>query len=71
MDLHDLVVSDPEIMGGVPCFRGTRVPVSTLFDNLASGLTVNEILEQWPTLDRKDVLAVLALASQQVQRVAA
>jgi uncharacterized protein (DUF433 family) len=66
MDVSDLVVRDPEIMGGEPCFRGTRVPVAVLFENLADGLTVDEILASWPTLNRDDVLQVLAL--EQVRR---
>ncbi len=61
--LTDLIVSNPEIRSGVPCFRGTRVPATTLFDNLASGMSVNEILEQWPSLNRDDVLEVLHLVS--------
>ena len=32
MDLHDLIVSNPDLLGGEPCFRGTRVPVATLFE---------------------------------------
>jgi uncharacterized protein (DUF433 family) len=54
-----------------PCFRGTRVPVSILFENLAAGMSVEEILETWPTLDRADVLAVLALAGEEAERRAA
>lgn len=53
-------------MSGTPCFRGTRVPVSVLFENLADGLSVDEILQSWPTLNRADVLAVLALASDEI-----
>lgn len=64
--LADLIVTDSEIMSGIPCFRGTRVPATTLFDNLASGMTVNEILEEWPSLDRDDVLEVLHLVSASV-----
>ena len=59
MDLHDLIVSDPGLMGGEPCFRGTRVPVATLFDNLADGVGLEEILVEWPSLNRADVVAVL------------
>lgn len=43
--LTDLVTTAADVMGGVPVFRGTRVPVSVLFDNLADGMTVDEILE--------------------------
>lgn len=64
--LAGLIVSDPEIRSGTPCFRGTRVPATTLFDNLASGMSVSEILEQWPSLNRDDVLEVLHLVSANV-----
>lgn len=56
----DVIVVDPNIMSGAPCFSGTRVPISTLFDNLASGMTVDEILQEWPTLNRDDVMTVLS-----------
>lgn len=67
----DLISIDPKRMGGVPCFRGTRVPISTVFGNLASGMTVNEILEEWPSLNCADVMAVLALAADALAQVAA
>lgn len=70
MELSDLVVSDPEIMSGAPCFRGTRVPVAILFENLVAGLSIEEILDTWPSLDREDVLAVVALAGAEVERLA-
>ena len=61
-----VIVRDPEVLGGRPVFRGTRVPVSTLFDNLVDGLTVDQILAAHPTLDRADVLTVLELAGRRV-----
>lgn len=67
----DLITIDPKRMGGVPCFRGTRVPISTLFDALADGMPLDEILRQWPSLNRDDVLAVLALATDVLAQVAA
>ena len=51
-------------------FRGTRVPVEVLFDNLADGLPLDEIIESYPTLDRGDVLAVLELARHRVLEAA-
>ena len=54
-------------MSGVPCFRGTRIPVSVLFENLAAGMSVPDILETWPSLGREDVLVVLALARQMAE----
>jgi uncharacterized protein (DUF433 family) len=71
VELSDLIVSDPNVMSGTPCFRGTRVPVVVLFDNLAAGMTVEEILETWPSLAREDVLAVLELAGEEAERRAA
>lgn len=57
---------DPEIMGGTPCFAGTRVPVKTLFDYLAHNRTVDFFLEQYPTVERDQVIAVLAQAEELV-----
>jgi uncharacterized protein (DUF433 family) len=71
MDVRGLIVSDPEILGGKPVFRGTRVPVSTVFDNLADGVGLDEILREYPTLDRADVLAVLKAAADRVIDAAA
>ena len=65
------VVRDPGILSGRPVFRGTRVPVDVLFDNLADGLTINEVLESYPSLNRDDVLAVLDLARHRVLDAAA
>lgn len=61
--LSELITSTPDVMSGAVVFRGTRVPLSTLFVNLASGLTVEEILDAFPTLDRDDILAVLELSA--------
>ena len=61
---EDLVVSDPDIMGGRRVFRGTRVPVEVLFENLADGLSLDEILADYESLDRDDLVAVLELASR-------
>lgn len=50
---------DPEILGGTPVFRGTRVPVAALLDNLADGLTLDEFLENFPTVTREQATRVL------------
>ena len=54
-----IVSRDPDILGGTPVFAGTRVPLSVLFENLADGLTLDEILDSYPTIPRD--LALLAL----------
>jgi uncharacterized protein (DUF433 family) len=53
------ILSDPEILGGAPCFRGTRVPIDTLVDYLLHGFTVDYFLAQFPTVTREQVKAVL------------
>jgi uncharacterized protein (DUF433 family) len=58
----DIVTTDPEILGGTPVFTGTRVPIAVLFENLAGGLTLDEILDSYPTLKREQALAALEQA---------
>ncbi len=70
-ELDDLIVSNPEILGGARVFRGARVPVECRFDNLAAGLYVDEVLAEFPTLDRADVVRVLELTSPRLASVAA
>jgi len=50
---------DPEIMSGTPCFAGTRVPVKTLFDHLSHDYSVEEFLQQFPTVSRTQVETLL------------
>ena len=66
--LDDLITSDPEVLGGRQVFRGTRVPIEVLFENLADGMSIDEILDQYATLDRDDVVRVLELASSTLSR---
>jgi uncharacterized protein (DUF433 family) len=57
--MASVIVRDPEILGGRPVFRGTRVPVEILFENLEDGLSINEIIEAYPSLHKEDVIACL------------
>ena len=66
LDPAGVVVSDPDIAGGEPIFRGTRVPVATLFNYVANGYGLDEILDSFPTLDRADVLTLLREAQSLV-----
>jgi uncharacterized protein (DUF433 family) len=59
-----VVVIDPEIMSGEPCFAGTRVPVRALLDYIEGGDTIDEFLEQYPTVTRKLAIAFLEQASE-------
>ena len=63
-----IVHSDPEIMGGELVFVGTRVPLYNLFDYLEAGDSLEEFLEQFPSVSREQVLAALELAPGVVQR---
>ena len=62
-----LVVSDPGILGGKPVFRGTRLPVETLFAYLADGQTLDYYLETFPSVTREQVLAVLRYGQQRIE----
>lgn len=53
------IVSDPEVMNGVPCFRGTRVPFRNLIDYLEGGHPLGEFLRQFPTVSREQAVAAL------------
>ena len=56
---RSVVHSDPEIMGGTPVFRGTRVPVQTLLDYLEAGHSLTEFLDDFPSVTREQAIAVL------------
>jgi uncharacterized protein (DUF433 family) len=57
---------DPEILSGTECFSGTRVPVATLMDYLKAGDRVDDFLEDFPTVSREQVAAVLEIATDAV-----
>lgn len=57
-----VVHSDPEILGGTPVFVGTRVPVQSLFNYIGGGDTIDEFLEQFPSVRREQAIVALELA---------
>lgn len=59
MDLHLPMEVDPEIMSGTPVFRGTRVPVQSLFEHLESDYSIDGFIELFPTVRREDVIDLL------------
>jgi len=63
---HNLVEIDPEKLGGTPVFRGTRVPIQNLFDSLETGESIEQFLEQYPTVGREQVTAVLEESKEQL-----
>ena len=58
------IAVDPQVCFGKPCIRGTRIWVSLLLDFLASGATIEEILENYPQLKREDILAAIAYGAE-------
>jgi uncharacterized protein (DUF433 family) len=65
-----VVVIDPEIMGGLACFAGTRVPIRALLDYIEGGETLGEFLRQYPTVSRRQAVAFLEQASERLLAVA-
>lgn len=59
MDTQDLLTVDPDILGGTPVFKGTRVPVRTLFEYLEDNYSLEEFLECFPSVTRESARAVL------------
>jgi uncharacterized protein (DUF433 family) len=57
--MDSVIVKNPEILGGMPVFRGTRVPIQNLFDYLEGGETLEEFLEGFPTVSREAALDAL------------
>ena len=55
---------DPNICGGKPCIRGTRIWVSLIVDNIAAGIADDEILSAYPSLTKEDLRAALAYAAE-------
>lgn len=60
------VTSDPEVLGGRPVFRGTRVPIEVLFENLQDGMSIDQILEAYPSLNRQDLISCLSVSYRKI-----
>ena len=67
---QSLITSTPDILGGTPVFRGTRVPVQTLIEYLEEGQTIDEFLDGFPTVTREQVIAFLEEAKARMLAVA-
>jgi uncharacterized protein (DUF433 family) len=64
------ITIDPDIVSGAPVFQGTRVPVEALINNLEAGLTLEEFLENFPTVRREQAIQVLDFSRATLQRLA-
>ena len=65
-ELIERITVNPEQCGGRPCIRGMRIRVVDVLDLLAAGLTVDEVLEELPDLERDDILASLQYAARKL-----
>lgn len=63
----DRITFDPSVMGGKPCIRGMRISVGTIVGLLSTGCTIDQVLEDYPYLERDDVLQALAYAAWRSQ----
>lgn len=71
MSLEDRISIDSVVRGGKPCIKGTRITVYDILEYLAGGMTVDEILHDFPSLNREDIRAVLEFAAARERRLAA
>lgn len=70
MDYSKIITIEPGKMGGKPCIRGLRITVYDVLDYLASGMTEDEILHDFPDLKREDIRACLAFAADRERKLA-
>ena len=69
MDYRSILTIDPDKRGGKPCIRGLRIAVHDVLEFLAAGMTVEDVLHDFPYLTRADVLACLAYAADRERRL--
>ena len=69
IDLNEWIAIDPEIRGGKPCIRGTRITVYDILEYLAGGMSEQEILADFPSLKPEHLRAALMFAAQRERRL--
>ena len=69
MDYRERISINPEIRSGKPCVRGTRITVVDVFDYLGGGMSVAEVLEDFPDLTEEDIRACFAYAADRDRRL--
>ncbi|NJO03609.1 MAG: DUF433 domain-containing protein [Bacteroidia bacterium] len=62
--MHDLITIHPDIVSGTPVFKGTRVPIKSLFDYLATGQSLETYLEDFPNVSKEQALKVVDLSGE-------
>jgi uncharacterized protein (DUF433 family) len=64
MTISEIITIDNEILGGQPVFKGTRVPVESLFDHLEAGVSLAGFLDDFPTVSKEQAIALLDMANK-------
>jgi uncharacterized protein (DUF433 family) len=64
MKVRDLITIDAEILSGTPVFKGTRVPIQSLFWHIENGVTIDEFLEDFPSVKREQVIELLEISNK-------
>lgn len=64
MNINEIINVDSEILSGQPVFKGTRVPVESLFDHLEAGVSLDDFLEDFPTVSKEQAIALLDIANK-------
>jgi uncharacterized protein (DUF433 family) len=64
MDVQEIITVDPDILGGQPVFKGTRVPVESLFDHLEAGVSLNNFIDDFPTVRMEQAVSLLSIANR-------
>lgn len=64
MNIKEIINADKDILGGQAVFKGTRVPVETLFDHLEAGVSLDDFLDDFPTVTKEQAIAILEFASK-------
>jgi uncharacterized protein (DUF433 family) len=65
---HNIISRDKDILGGTPVFKGTRVPVKTLWDYLKAGDTLNEFLEDFPSVKKDQAVLLIDSAQKSLMK---
>ena len=64
MKVREVINIDPEILSGTPVFKGTRVPIQSLFWHLENGVTIDEFLEDFPSVCREQIIELLEISNK-------
>ena len=67
--IREYITIDQEVLGGQAVFKGTRVPLESLFAHLEQGISLDEFLSDFPTVSKEQALAVLEIASKNIEQL--